>query len=251
MPPEGDETAPSRGDWGGIQLYRTGTQNSSLEHVNIRYGRTNLEMGTTSSSTVTYANTFRNIWIDNAEFNGMLIEESLAEFDDLTVSNSGRHGIFLRDRSSNGTSASVELSNASINNNGGSNNSYAGLFADDRNNGATYSSVTNSVIENNANGVIIEKATAVTIFGANQIRDNEYHGVSLNSNREREDISFFGNTFSGNGEAGVRSSKAIFIDNTFENNRFGVGTWKQLGHIFVDENGRTATSLQATPIATL
>lgn len=235
--PEGDETAPSRGDWGGVQLFRGGTSNSTLENVNIRYARTNLEMGTTTSSTVDYTNTIRNIWIDNAEFHGILIEESLVEFEDLTVTNSGRHGIFLRDRNSNGTSASVEISSATIENNGGSNNSYAGLFADDRDDGATYSSVTNSVIENNANGVIIEKATAVTIFGANQIRDNQYHGVSLNSNREREDISFFGNTFSGNGEAGVRSSKAIFIDNTFENNRFSVGAWQQLGHIFVDENG--------------
>ncbi|WP_340106252.1 right-handed parallel beta-helix repeat-containing protein [Rhodohalobacter sp. 8-1] len=235
--PEGSTTSPSRGDWGGIHLRNNGTRNSSFDHVNIRYGRYNLEMGTSSSNTVDYSNTFSNILIDNAEFYGIFIEESLVSFDNITVTNSSRNGIWLRDRSSNGTVSVVEINNSLISNNGGSNGSYAGLYADNNDDGATFGSVTNSVIENNANGVVIESATAVTIFGANQIRNNVYHGVSLNSNRQRQDISLFGNTFANNGQSGVRSSKAVFIDNRFEGNRFGVAAWNRLGHIFVDENG--------------
>jgi len=235
--PEGNSAPPSRGDWGGIHLRNNGTQNSIFDHVNIRYGRYNLEMGTTSSSTVTYANTFQNLWIDNSELDGIFIEESLVSFDNIMVTNSSRNGIWLRDRRSNGTVSIAEVNNSLISNNGGSNGSYAGLYAQNFDDGATFGSVTNSVIENNANGVVIESATAVTIFGANQIRNNIYHGVSLNSNRQRQDISLFGNTFSDNGQSGVRSSKAVFIDNRFEGNRFGVATWNRLGHIFVDENG--------------
>jgi len=235
--PAGSSTSPSRGDWGGIHLANSGTQNTIFGHVNIRYGRYNLEMGTSSSSTVNYSNTFQNIWIDNAELDGIFIEESLVTFDNITVTNSSRSGIWLRDRSSNGTVSVAEVNNSLISNNGGSNNSYAGLYSGANDDGATFGSVTNSVIENNANGIMIESATAVTIFGANQIRDNTYHGISLISDRQRQDISYFGNTFSNNGQSGVRSSKAVFIDNRFEGNRFGVAAWNRLGHIFVDENG--------------
>ena len=235
--PEGSTTSPSRGDWGGIYLRNNGTRNSSFDHVNIRYGRYNLEMGTSSSNTVDYANTFSNILIDNASLDGILIEESLVSFDNIEVTNNSRNGIRLRDRSSNGTVSVAEINNSEIRNNGGSNGSYAGLYAGNLDDGATFGNVTSSVIENNAHGIFIEKASAVTIIGANQIRDNVYHGVSLNSNRERQDISYFGNTFSNNGRAGVRSSKAVFIDNRFEGNKFGVAAWNRLGHIFVDENG--------------
>ena len=235
--PDGSSTTPSRGDWGGIHLRNNGTQNTIFEHVNIRYGRYNLEMGTSSSNTVDYTNTFSNIWIDNAELDGIFIEESLVSFDNIEVTNNSRSGIWLRDRSSNGTVSVAEVNNSLISNNGGSNNSYAGLYAGNLDDGATFGSVTNSVIEGNAHGIFIEKASAVTIVGANQIRNNVYHGISLNSDRERQDISYFGNTFAGNGRSGVRSSKAVFIDNRFEGNKFGVAAWNRLGHIFVDENG--------------
>jgi len=235
--PDGSTTTPSRGDWGGIHLRNNGTRNTVFEHVNIRYGRYNIEMGTASSSTVDYTNTFQNIWIDNAELDGIFIEESLVSFDNITVTNNSRNGIWLRDRSTNGTVSVAEVNNSQISNNGGSNGSYAGLYAGNLDDGATFGSVTNSVIENNAHGIFIEKASAVTIIGANQIRNNVYHGISLNSDRQRQDISYFGNTFSNNGRSGVRSSKAVFIDNRFEGNQFGVGAWNRLGHIFVDENG--------------
>jgi hypothetical protein len=235
--PQGDSSSPSRGDWGGIHLRNSGTQNTIFEHVNIRYGQYNLEMGTTTSNTVDYANTFSNLLIDNAEFDGIFIEESLVAFDNITVINSTRNGIWLRDRSNNGTVSVAEINNSLISGNGGTNSNYAGLYAQNLDDGATFGSVTNSTIENNAHGVFIENASAVTIIGANQIRDNAYHGVSLNSNRERQDISYFGNTFANNGRSGVRSSKAVFIDNQFEGNLYGVATWNRLGHIFVDENG--------------
>lgn len=235
--PDGSTRSPSRGDWGGVNLRDNGTRNSIFEHVNIRYGEYNLQMGTSSSNAVNYANTFKNIRIDNAERDGIFIEESLVSFDDITVTNNSRSGIWLRDRRSNGTVSIAEINNSLISNNGGTNNNYAGLYASSNDDGATFGSVTNSVIENNAHGIFIESATAVTIMGANQIRDNAFHGISLNSDRKRQDISFFGNTFSNNGRSGVRSSKAVFIDNRFEGNQFGIAAWNSLGHVFVDENG--------------
>jgi len=235
--PEGSERAPARGDWGGLHLRNSGTQNSSLEHVNIRYGRTNLEMGTSGFGTVDYTNTFQNLLIEFAQFTGIIVDEALASFDNITVINNGNDGVLARDRADNEVATVVDVNNSLIQNNGGTNGSFAGLHASNIRDGATFGSVTSSVIEGNANGVIIERATTVTLFGANQIRDNIFHGISLISTRERQDVSLFGNTFLNNGQSGVRSSKAIFIDNTFEGNRFGIAAWNRLGHIYVDENG--------------
>ena len=235
--PAGNERAPARGDWGGLQLRDNGTRNSTLDHVIIRYGRTNLEIGTSGSGTVDYTNTFQNLEIENAQFTGIIVDEALATFDKITVSNSGNDGVLARDRSNNGVATIVDINNSTIENNGGSNGSFAGLHASNIRDGATFGSVTGSVIEENANGVIIERATRVTLISQNQIRNNVFHGVSLISTRERQDVSLFGNTFLNNGQSGVRSSKAIFIDNTFEGNRFGIAAWNRLGHIYVDENG--------------
>ena len=265
--PEGNTNEASPDDWGGINLNNDGTRDSKLEHVVIRYGRTNLDLGTSGSNQVEYTNTFNNLWIDNAAQNGIFIEESSVKFNNILVTNSGRHGIWLRDRRSNGFVSTVEINFSEIRGNGGTNSSYAGLYAQSLADGSTFEIAQGNLIEENANGIVIEDAASTTSIANNTIRNNVHHGVTLVSDRERDDISFFGNTISGNGKSGILSSKAVIIDNRFIENQFGVAAWNRLGHVFVDENdedgneftgntynnaiGLYATSLRDTLSATM
>ena len=232
---EEDETEPSRGDWGGIQLYRGGTADSRISNVYIRYARTNLEMGTTSSSQVEYDHVFENLWVDNAQFNGILIEESSVEFDGLRATNNSRNGVFLRDRSSNGFRSRALIRNSEIQNNGGNNNSYAGLFADDRDNGASFTEITNTTIENNSNGVIIERSTQPTSIQFSDILNNAGNGIyaRMTGITTEEALEVSGNTISGHTSGtGLISTRAFIEDNTFENNTVPLAV---MGEISLDE----------------
>jgi len=233
-----EEAAPD--DWGGINLFRAGTVDSKLDHVYIRYGRTNLEMGTATSSQVEYSNTFNNLWLDQAARYGLHIEESSVEFESLRVTNSGRHGVWLRDRSNNGFLTRAIIRNSEITNNGGTNSSYAGFFASSLADGASFSEITNTVIRDNSNGVIIESSPLPTSFQFNEITDNAHNGIYARMTSVSSDtaLAVSGNTFSGHQNGtGLISTRAVIEDNSFEDNEFPIAL---MGEISRDETANAS-----------
>jgi len=235
-----DDSNPSRGDWGGIELHEPGTADSELSHVYFRYARNGLTVGDVFSNPagVVYSNVFEDVWVDNSSDNGLQVREGAITFERLRATDNASSGVHLEDgNSGNEFVARAIIRNSEVTGNGGSDTSYAGLYARSLGDGAAFTEVSNTTISGNSIGIQMESPSIpVTILG-NEIENSSSHGVLINSQLGLSDLAFIGNQVVGNGESGILSTQARFIDNHFEGNRFGVGAWKRLGHIYTDESG--------------
>jgi parallel beta-helix repeat protein len=232
-----DTSSPSRGDWAGVQLHRSGTAESILSHVYFRYARNGITVGDVFSnpSGVVYQNTFEDIWVDQSSQNGFQVREGAITLERLRSTNNSRSGVHLEDANNgNGFVARAIVRNAEITGNGGSNTSYAGLFARSINDGAAFTEVSNSIISGNSVGIQMERPSLPVSILGNNIENSSSHGILINSRLTRTDLAYIGNQILGNGQSGILSTQARFIDNHFEGNRFGIGAWKELGHIYTD-----------------
>ncbi|TVR34618.1 MAG: right-handed parallel beta-helix repeat-containing protein, partial [Balneolaceae bacterium] len=236
-----DNSSPARGNWGGLRLHRGGGAESVLSHVYFRYARTGLALGDVQFGNppgVVYANTFEDIWVDNNSLNGLEIREAAVTMERLRATENSRSGVELSDgNSNNGFVARAIIRNSEILNNGGTNNSYAGLLATSTADGAAFTEISNTTISGNSKGVKMDSPSLpVTLLG-NLIESSVTQGVEINSPLGSVDVAYIGNTVSNNGQSGILSTEARFIDNVFEGNRFGIGAWRSLGHVYTDGNG--------------
>jgi parallel beta-helix repeat protein len=236
-----DSSSPARGNWGGLRLHRGGGVESVLRHVYFRYARTGLALGDVQFASppgVVYANTFEDIWVDNNSFNGLEIREAAVTMERLRATDNTRSGVELVDgNSNNGFVARAIIRNSEILNNGGTNASYAGLLATSGADGAAFTEISNTVISGNSKGVKMDAPSLpITLLG-NLIEGSASFGVEVNSPLSSVDVAYIGNTVLNNTQSGILSTEARFIDNVFEGNRFGIGAWRSLGHIYTDGNG--------------
>ncbi|WP_158278619.1 right-handed parallel beta-helix repeat-containing protein [Rhodohalobacter mucosus] len=235
-----DTADPARGNWGGIEFNGGSTLNSVLTEVYIRYAGTGIRFGSFGGSppAYEYVNTFQNIWVDNSSRDGIQARESALIFDGLRATNNGNSGVEISDgNGNNGFVARVTIRNSEITGNGGTNTFFAGLLAQSSGDGAAFPEISNSTISGNSIGVRMNNPSIPVSLIGNVIETSTSHGVLIESANVAEDVLFAGNQFLNNAESGVVSSRARFIDNTFDGNRFGVGAWKRLGHIYTDGVG--------------
>jgi hypothetical protein len=238
-----DSSEPSRGNWGGVQLNRIATENSILAHVYFRYGITNLSVGDLSSSAgfaqaVLYTNTFTDLWVDNASGSGLYSREGAFVVERLRATNNANSGVYIDDTNSgNGFVARGIIRDSEITGNGGSSGNQAGLYASSSGDGAAFTEISGTTISGNSIGVRMESNSIPISLIGNTLESSVIHGVVITSPLGAEDIVFAGNQILNNTETGVLSTQARFIDNHFEGNRFGIGAWKRLGHIYTDGNG--------------
>jgi hypothetical protein len=133
--------------------------------------------------------------------------------------------------SNNGFVARAIIRNSEITGNGGTNSSYAGLLADDTADGAAFTEVSNTLINNNSQGIRINGSSIPVTLQFNTIENNNSHGLyaRLVGIDTEETLTISGNTFSGHSSGtGAIVTRAIITDNIFENNQFPVGLMGEL-----------------------
>jgi len=232
-----DTLAAAPADWSGLEVTSLGSIASRLEHVVIRYANTGLTVGHPLGSGFTqtdYEHPIRALTLEYNGTNGLNLRYGSLTLDGARIEQNGSTGVVLK--GSANTTTRMVIRNAEIRENGLATtiDTNAGLLAQSQ---TVFTEISNSTIEGNRNGIIMQSAMLpITLLG-NNILNNEGYGAHVISQLSREDHAYVGNTFSGNGESGVVSTQARFIDNTFVGNRFSIGATGRLGHRYTDENG--------------
>jgi len=229
-----DDSNPSRGDWGGIELHEPGTADSELSHVYFRYARNGLTVGDVFSNPagVVYSNVFEDVWVDNSSDNGLQVREGAITFERLRATDNASSGVHLEDgNSGNEFVARAIIRNSEVTGNGGSDTSYAGLYARSLGDGAAFTEVSNTTISGNSIGIQMEESSLPSTIQFNTITDNASNGIytRLVSVESDTSLTISGNTFSGHSSGvGALVTRAIVTDNTFEDNAFSIGLMGEL-----------------------
>ena len=247
---DGDNSIPAPGDWNQIDITSM-SQNSSLQHVIIRFA------GSGSNSPAIHAQApfqFTDVAVTNNLYEGIRVSSEQSQWTRLKINNNLRSGLAIATNSfnitdietsyngqhgtviggTNATAGAITISELVA-----SNNAMRGLTFD-RNASwnIAISSISASNFSNNGqDGVYINNNTGSLEVTGSTFDKNENHGLFLVHDGSRENLAISGNTFSGNGESGVVSTQARFIDNTFVGNRFSIGATGRLGHRYTDESG--------------
>ena len=220
-----DTTSAAPGDWYHLALTDAGndniTKNSVLEHVVIRYGYyENLYLALDSGS---FLNDFDNLTIQYANQEG--IRAASAGF---TLTNS-----LVEENATGGNYCAINHQNyysntpvaATIRNSVIRNNNYIGVCGTNYAGGSYVSNhfreISNSVIENNGNsGIYITNVGSPMTFQQNTITGNVYHGIDATVRNAATDtvLTISGNKISMNGYSGIKSSRAIIVDDTLTGN---------------------------------
>jgi hypothetical protein len=88
-----------------------------------------------------------------------------------------------------------------------------------------------SLFESNGQtGLYLENSNGNHHIAGNTFARNGTQGLALfNNNAQFHQIRMSGNVFRSNGEEGLLSSRALVLNNTFQENRYAVGTWYRVG----------------------
>lgn len=207
------------GDWDELD-FRSGSENSRLEHVIVSYGRTNLIFRENMEYTV------RNIHVHDGSNRGIQLQtRGQVTFNTITVENNDSEGIYIF-----GDNEAI-VRNSYIRNNGDN-----GLAATS---GSSFREVSNTTIEDNdGHGVWVDNSTIPQSFSGNIIRNNSDSGIwNNNSVAAATELQFIGNIVTGNSREGIVSSRARFVDNSIRENRYPIGVMGRSGNIYTDNQG--------------
>lgn len=211
-----DTTTARRGDWYGISI-GTSTPNSRFEHARFRYGTRAFEIYNTVA-----ANPYRNLDIREFSSFGIVAGSSTIRVEDSHIRGIGSYGIYAV------SNADVTVRTSVIE------YSSTGLYAGSS---AAFREVSNSEIRRNGIGVQVEGGTIPQTYSGNLIELNTTFGVVNNSSVSQQELTYVGNQVFDNGEDGIVTSRATFIDNIFARNRHAIGYWQRLGYRYTDNNG--------------
>lgn len=211
-----DTTTARPGDWYGVGLYSSSPA-SRFEHARFRYSQRGIEVYATVAE-----NPYRNLDFRHNSTYGIAVGSGVLRIEDSRFSNIGGIGIYISG------SADVTVRTSVIEHSG------TGLYAGA---GSAFREVSNSEIRRNRIGVQVDGGTIPQTYSGNLIELNTSHGILNNSIVPRNELTYVGNRVRDNGEEGILSSRATFIDNTFSRNRHGIGVWSRLGYRYTDNNG--------------
>lgn len=232
--PVSDTTSAKRGDHYGINLYNPDAAQTIMEYVVVKYATTGLRINSGGS----FANDFNYLTVQHSSSHGIEVNDATLTIDNSLIENSRYDGIYARSNKTSLPTGELTVRNSIIRNNGdngiengrGSSSSY--LYY-------SLKELSNTTISGNGdNGVYLNHPPSAVSFVGNTIEENGQFGAWIfHRNMDLNDISIAGNMFRNNGKAGVRSSSAKFIDNTFEGNEFGISLHGKLGYQYVDDVG--------------
>ncbi len=227
-----DDTVSAKpDDWGGLFIQDRSNDNNGLakfsrvSHLVIRYADTGIDM---QMGRQAFADELDNLTILHSDNDGFDLNYGKYTITNALVDGT-EHGQGIRSY----YEADVTVRNSIVRN-----SNQNGLYAyGDQS--SFYREVSNSTIEGNGyDGIYTEGLQFSSTVLGNTIQNNERNGiVYYHTTLDSTDIYFTGNIIKNNLNSGILSSAAVFIDNEFEGNEFGITLHGKLGHRYTDENG--------------
>lgn len=260
---DGDSSIPGKGNWGVIDFNSSG---SSLSYAIVRYGSGTGRAGTLDISA---AISLSNLFVNNNSGTGIYSEASQSGWSDVRSTSNNDQGFYFYRAGLQMTGGQASLNgnnglyivasdaNSPVNLDGfeSTNNSSHGIYVSSSStrNATRIEQLINSTISGNSgNGVWAQfTESGSQLYENNTIEGNSGHGISLNHGLDTPDVIIRNNQFIGNGETGVRANRSRLIDNHFENNRFGIGTWLNMDSPTPTMQTMTETPLRITPMEAL
>jgi hypothetical protein len=221
-------------DWDQLYIYLSNastyeTENSVIKYTEFRYGGDGALSLTMANATM--ANPIDHVKILDPYYNGMYLDDGNYTITNSEVRNS---------RFSNGIYARYSEADVTVRNSIISGNKQHGLYSSGSSGYQSFfREISNSTVENNGfDGVHNPNVRFASTILGNTIKNNAGNGVYYHhSILDSTDVFFTGNIVENNGASGIASSAAIFVDNTFTGNEFGITQTGKLGHRYTDENG--------------
>lgn len=223
-----DNSAPAPNDWRYIRIRTSGANNTILNNVVFKYGGQDGVGNLWIESTITLANVVRNIVSRRSSSMGIRIGDGIVTFENATIDSNGTYGMYVE----GGRPSNVVIRNSVIQDNAGG----QGLRCVNQ---SAFSEVSNCIIRrNNSWGIGVDDGTIPQTYSGNTITFNGPGGIWNNSSGvQANNLLYIGNTITDHSGDGILSSRARFIDNRLERNRFPLTVWRALGNIYTDNNG--------------
>ncbi len=222
-----DNIAPAPGDWQYVRLYTNTTSGSIFNNCIFKYGGLNGFGNLFLSNDIVLVNPITNIISRKSSSNGIYLSDCQVTFDNVTLDSNAAYGLYiLGNRPSD-----VTVRNSFIQDNNSS-----GMQAV---NNSAFREVSNCFIRrNNGWGIGTTNGTLAQVYQGNTVTNNAAGGIYTNSPPVLpENLRFNYNTITDNAAEGILSSRATFINNTIQRNRFPLAVWRSTGNIYTDPSG--------------
>ncbi len=223
-----DNSAPSPGDWRYVRIRTSGANNTVLNNVIFKYGGTDGWGNLWIESNITLGTPIRNIVSRKSSNIGIRVADGVITFENAAIDSNGSYGLYVEgNRPSN-----VAIRNSVIQDNG----SGQGLRCVNQ---SAFSEVSNCIIRRNGSwGIGVDDGTIPQTFSGNTITNNGTGGIyNSSSSVPAASLLFSGNIITDHAGEGILSSRARFIDNRIERNRYPLAVWRALGNIYTDPSG--------------
>lgn len=236
---DGEATVPAPGNWSNLYISSpSGSVGSTLRYAVVRFG----------SNQALYLNgrlsddRLSHVFATNHSGTGVLHGNNrpLTIHRSVIGANSG-FGL----QHSNSSNAPLVIDSSAVDGNGTNGVNGSGNFlltiknSQFRQNGThgiywsngRLDTLMNSVFEFNTQvGAYIDNSNSPHLIVGNTFSQNGTQGLALhNNNAEFHQIRIENNTFDNNGAEGLLSSRALVLNNTFEENAYPLGTWFRVG----------------------
>lgn len=222
-----DNSAPAPLDWRYVRLYTNTSSGSKFNNCIFKYGGQDGVGNLYMTNDIVLANPITNIISRKSGSMGIYISDCQITFDNITLDSNASYGVYV----AGNRPSDITVRNSIIQDNNG-----AGLQAV---NNSAFREVSNCFIRrNNGWGIGTSNGTIDQVYQGNTITNNANGGIYTNSPPILPaNLRFVGNTITDNAEEGILSSRATFIDNTIQRNRFPLAVWRRTGNIYTDPSG--------------
>ncbi len=223
-----DNAPPSPGDWRYIRIRTSSANNSILNNVVFKFGGMDGWGNLWFDGTVTLGTPVRNVVSRRSSTIGIRVGDGVMTIENATIDSNGTYGMYVEgNRPSN-----VAIRNSTVQDNG----TGQGLRCVDQ---SAFSEISNCIIRRNGSwGIGVDNGTIPQTYSGNTITHNGAGGIWNNSpTLPATSLLITGNTITDHPNEGVLSTRARFIDNRIERNRYPLAVWRALGNIYTDNNG--------------
>ncbi len=222
-----DTTSPAPNDWQYLRIRELGSVGSVISNCIFKYAGKYSNGALWIDYQASLTSPIDSILVRKSGTNGIYVSNALVTITNATVDSNGSYGIYI-DYSS--PRADVIVRTSAIRNNGNEGLRAVGNSA--------FREVSNCFVQRNGGwGIGTDNGTIPQVFQGNIVTNNVAGGIYNNSTGAATDLLYIGNTVADNGGDGILSSRASFIDNTIQRNRFPLAVWRRLGNIYVDNRG--------------
>ncbi|MBI4429745.1 MAG: right-handed parallel beta-helix repeat-containing protein, partial [Ignavibacteriales bacterium] len=222
-----DNAAPAPGDWRYVRIRTAGANASVLNNVVFKYGGTDGVGNLWLESTITLSTPIRNVISRKSSSMGIRVGDGQMVFENCTIDSNATYGMYIEGN----RPSDVTLRTSTIQDNANG----QGLRAV---NNSAFREISNCIIRRNSSwGVGVDNGTINQTYTGNTVSFNGAGIYNNSPNIPATGLSFIGNIVTDHTGDGILSSRAQFIDNNIQRNRFPLAVWRKLGNIYTDNSG--------------